>query len=512
MVTSNLHDRCQAEGREELLSEWHPTKNLPLTANDVGACSEKRVWWICGVCGWEWKAQICERFGRRNRKPSGCPKCAKRPKVTLREWCIENNRQDLLEQFDFEKTSFTPDEVSAHSSKTAHWHHFDEESGMVHEWTAIIGSRTKPTKTGCPYCAGVRTYSGYNDLATRRPDLIPYWDFTQNTVDPSTIPLGYAAKVFWICPECGDRWESTVANVSARSHPCLQCLKNKRYAARTTVITGVNDLATTHPTAIDIWHPIKNGDLKPEDVTANSDKEVWWCYKNSVTDRWIEWKDPISYRANHLPSTRLGNLRIRLRKDASDLATTHAFLAEEWSKKNIKSSSQVMATSDHEGWWSCGCCGHEWRRGAVARAYGSFCPQCDKQLSAGAVAAYRRIISQLDARLESTPFGPGIKARLPFDPFDEKTRDPDRYVIHLAIVGLFDGWETICLSDYQPHPDHLLIVDSAITSSKLIEIKYGVRMNEVRLKLSEIGAIVFDESCLEHTDLIVDTIFSKLRE
>lgn len=182
MVTSNLRDRCLTEGREKLLEEWHPTANLPLTPDGVGACSEKRVWWICSVCGWEWKAQVRERFGRKNHKPTGCPKCAKHPKVTLKEWCIENNRHDLLDQFDSEKTDFTPDEISAHSSKSAFWSHFDESSDVIHSWSAVIYSRTRPNGTERPYCAGVGTLSGYNDLTTRRPDLIPYWDFTLNTV------------------------------------------------------------------------------------------------------------------------------------------------------------------------------------------------------------------------------------------------------------------------------------------------------------------------------------------
>lgn len=30
-----------------LASQWHPTKNVPLTASDVTQWSNKKVWWIC---------------------------------------------------------------------------------------------------------------------------------------------------------------------------------------------------------------------------------------------------------------------------------------------------------------------------------------------------------------------------------------------------------------------------------------------------------------------------------
>ena len=36
----------------DLAAEWHPTKNLPLTVQTVGASSNKNVWWICNCFWW----------------------------------------------------------------------------------------------------------------------------------------------------------------------------------------------------------------------------------------------------------------------------------------------------------------------------------------------------------------------------------------------------------------------------------------------------------------------------
>ena len=42
------------------------------------------------------------------------------------------------------------------------------------------------------------------------------------------------------------------------------------------LIKGKNDLATLNPALAKEWHPTENGNLKPEDVTPGSGKEVWW--------------------------------------------------------------------------------------------------------------------------------------------------------------------------------------------------------------------------------------------
>ena len=41
----------------KLAEEWHPTKNSPLTPNQVTAGSKKEVWWQCKI-GHEWKSAV----------------------------------------------------------------------------------------------------------------------------------------------------------------------------------------------------------------------------------------------------------------------------------------------------------------------------------------------------------------------------------------------------------------------------------------------------------------------
>ena len=46
---------------------------------------------------------------------------------------------------------------------------------------------------------------------------------------------------------------------------------------------GFNDLQTTAPELAAQWHPTKNGDLKPTQITAGSQKIVWCLLSFDVT-------------------------------------------------------------------------------------------------------------------------------------------------------------------------------------------------------------------------------------
>jgi len=53
--------------------------------------------------------------------------------------------------------------------------------------------------------------------------------------------------------------------------------------------------AETHPEVAKQWHPTKNADLSPFDITSGSNKKVWWkCPKGEDH----EWEMSIASRAS----------------------------------------------------------------------------------------------------------------------------------------------------------------------------------------------------------------------
>ena len=59
------------------------------------------------------------------------------------------------------------------------------------------------------------------------------------------------------------------------------------------IILGYNDFATVMPSIAKEWHPTKNGDLTPQDVTVGSNKKVWW-----LCEKGHEWKTSVVHRSN----------------------------------------------------------------------------------------------------------------------------------------------------------------------------------------------------------------------
>ena len=68
-----------------LIEEWDYEKNYPLQPSQVSAGSNKKVWWICTTCGYNWETKICHRSDGHN-----CPKCSLNMKE-VEQYDIEMN-------------------------------------------------------------------------------------------------------------------------------------------------------------------------------------------------------------------------------------------------------------------------------------------------------------------------------------------------------------------------------------------------------------------------------------
>lgn len=268
-----LYDYCRDTENLTLLQQWHPTKNEGLRPEDVSYGSHRKVWWRCNE-GHEWVAQVKSRA-----VGSGCPYCAGR-KILPGENDLGTTHPELSTQWNRTKNgTLRPENVIAGTRKKVWW-----QCEKGHAWQASIQSRTG-LGTGCPVCAGKVTISGENDLATRFPELAAQWDRERNdTLCPEQVTAYSNRKVWWRC-ELGHRWQAPIGVRVNRNTGCPYCTGRK-------VLPGFNDLATIQPKVAAQWHPTLNGDLTPEQVTAGSQKRVWWqCEEGHV------WKAVIYSRA-----------------------------------------------------------------------------------------------------------------------------------------------------------------------------------------------------------------------
>ena len=245
-----------SESHPKLADEWHPDKNGDLAPDRVTAGSNKKVWWKCPTGpDHEWEAAVSDRTSGK-----GCPCCAGR-QVSTTNSLVSLHPDLAVEWHPDNNGDLSPDQVVAGSSKKVWW---KCPKGPDHEWKAALVSRTGGN--GCPCCAGYKV-SITNSLASLHPDLATEWHPDKNgDLSPDQVTAGSHKKVWWKCAEGPDHeWESTIVN-RARGSGCPCCAGYK--------VSITNSLASLHPDLATEWHPDKNGDLSPDQVTAGSHNKV----------------------------------------------------------------------------------------------------------------------------------------------------------------------------------------------------------------------------------------------
>lgn len=122
------------------------------------------------------------------------------------------------------------------------------------------------------------------------------------------------------------------------------------------------------------WHPTKNGELKPTQVSNGSHRIVWW-----ICDKGHEWRAAVKTRVSGTGCPVCANKIVLV--GVNDLATSHPKLAEQWhpTKNHTLTPNQVLAGSARKVWWRCEK-GHEWLASISARSRGSGCPICSNRL------------------------------------------------------------------------------------------------------------------------------------
>ncbi len=203
-------DSLQSE-YPELAKQWHPEKNLPLTAASVTPHSGIKAWWYC-LNGHDWQASI----NSRARGGHGCPFCAGQRPTKERNFAVKF--PESVKQWDFEKNqNLRPEECSTRSKNDVWW-----KCERGHSWHATIQNRTRKWKSSCPYCMNLRL--GFdNSLAQVRPDIAKEWHPTKNApLTPNDVVAGGSKPRWWICKH-GHEWQAPINRRVINGSGCSKC-------------------------------------------------------------------------------------------------------------------------------------------------------------------------------------------------------------------------------------------------------------------------------------------------
>lgn len=201
----------------EIAKDWNREKNGKLTPEMVTANSNRKLWWKCHNCGYEWQGTVNNRIKR------GCPACAN--KVV---WPGHNDLAtlcpDYLEEWAYDlNVDISPKEITPGAEIKIWW----RCSKCGYEWQTQPYRRKRGSN--CPACAGKAVWPGHNDMETLFPEVAQEWNFEKNDgLLPSQVVAGSMKRVWWRCKVCGHEWQTGVDYRTHKKSGCPVCVRKKK--------------------------------------------------------------------------------------------------------------------------------------------------------------------------------------------------------------------------------------------------------------------------------------------
>lgn len=334
-------------------AEWDYEKNGDLKPEDIMAGSDRYVFFRCRR-GHEWRTKAYHR-----KEGHGCPVCSSvEGGIIPGRTDLASNRPELLEEWDYGKNVYVPENLGLYSKKKVWW-----RCRQGHSWQTEVFYRAVKGH-GCPYCAGQILLAGFNDLETIMPQLAAEWNQERNgSLKPSDVMPGTDQKVWWRCRR-GHEWEAYIYSRKAGTG-CPYCSNQK-------LLKGFNDLATTAPWLAAEWDDARNGSLAPDMVTAGSCRSVHWICREGH-----RWEASIASRSGKQRKGCPFCAGVKVVRGRNDLESQAPEVAREWDQKRNEDCDpeNVSVKSHRKAWWICPL-GHSYQAKIANRANGDGCPYC----------------------------------------------------------------------------------------------------------------------------------------
>jgi len=188
-------------------------------------------------------------------------------------------------------------------------------------------------------------------------------------INPQDISQSSTKLIWWKCPINPEHvWDAPPDRIKRQVKlgftGCPYCHGRR--------VDKTNSLSENFPDVAALWHPTKNGDLLPSEITSQSNKRVWWACDDG--HEWQQAPYPLTGQGTGCPYCAGQKLSYE-----RSLEAVAPHLVEEWDEeKNGKKASEVMAKTSKDYWWICLIDdSHKWKATPANRVnVGSGCPYC----------------------------------------------------------------------------------------------------------------------------------------
>lgn len=365
-----------------LIKEWDYTKNKK-GPESFSPNSGKLVFWICSICGYQYKAVVSSRatLGR------GCPACANKV-VWPGHNDLATTHPEIAAQWDYKKNgSLTPDMVTHGMGKDIWW-----ICPEGHSYRADLLHRTNKDKpTGCPICyAGRQTsfaeQAVYFYVKKSFPDAKSrYTELFNNSMEldvymPS-IKLGIEYD--------GEAWHGQSKKKIERENKKYRiCKENGIYLIRLREkIIGNESKCADYVIQMDNLYEPEQLEKAIKGLLSSLDPE---------SNMWMRKSCSFFSRVDVNLKRDEKEIRLYMTKVKGSLQETYPEIAAEWHPTlngDIR-PNMIKPKSDTKYYWLCPTCGKEYLATPGHRVYGTACPDCGRKKSA---AKRRKAVLMIDA-------------------------------------------------------------------------------------------------------------------
>ena len=273
-------------------------------------------------------------------------------KQTFYDWCIKNNRQDLLDRWDYSKNNNNPDEIGYSTDTKYYFKCADRKHSSVPYKISNITRYWDKAKVDCIYCNSFAQW-GIDNIGVDFLDK--YWDYDKNTdVDPWLLPKAARQRVWLKCQdiEYHDSYDIITHSFYAGQR-CPYCSRKRIHPKDSFAAHNIERLGKDFLEKY--WDYSKNT-IDPYAISSHSDScKVWIRCQN------VDYHNSYEVRPHDYSNGKSNCPYCHMVKihPLDSLGEKYPEVFDVWSDKNRISPYEIAAGSSKKMYFKCNCGKHK---------------------------------------------------------------------------------------------------------------------------------------------------------
>lgn len=296
----SFKDWCIDNEREDILNLWDYSLNK-CSPDMLSRKSHYKAYFSCGNDDHDSKqVALYSIHSNTNIK---CVKCN-----SFEQWCLDNEHKDYLDLWDYELNDRKPDEVMAHTTYKAYFKCPSKKHNSFKKELQVV---TRDKSLCCSKCDSFAQWCLDHD----NKHILDLWDYELNKCSPYDIGKSSSSKMYFMCGRGIHKSYKRHISVLTRDSTVTVCKECNSFGQHLIDMYGED--------AIEKYWSNKNKQ-NPFSFAKSSDKSVWILCQNDTTHGEYKTIATHFYRGGRCPIC----ASKKVISGINDIATTHPHLVK----------------------------------------------------------------------------------------------------------------------------------------------------------------------------------------